>query len=168
MDTLNEYYAGLYFDLSKPYEDWRKVSREETIKYQDLKRSAMLRYLLGGAAILGAVLYEGSGGSNSGVTMVGVMGGIEGIKSGLGKSAEASIAREGLKEQGKSLESEAEPLRRRSRRPDPPPDRHGRREIQGMAAAAQEIYQKETGLPPPPDPAAPPPRRADRRPAWSP
>lgn len=154
VDTINEYYAGLYFDLGTPYEDWRKVSREETLKYQDLKRSAMLRYLLGGAAILGAVLYEGSGGSNSGVTMVGVMGGIEGIKSGIGKSAEASIAREGLKEQGKSLESEAEPL---------VVDVEGQTlRLTGSAEEKykewrqllKQIYEKETGLPPPPDSAA--------------
>jgi hypothetical protein len=154
VDTLNEYYAGLYFDLSKPYEDWRKVSREETLKYQDLQRSAMLRYLLGGAAILGAVLYEGAGGSNAGVTMVGVMGGIEGIKSGMGKSAEASIAREGIKEQGKSLEAEAEPL---------VVDVEGQtRRLTGTAEEKykewrqllKEIYEKDTGLPPPPDPAA--------------
>ena len=92
--------------------------------------------------------------SNSGVTMVGVMGGIEGIKSGIGKSAEASIAREGLKEQGKSLESEAEPL---------VVEVEGQtRRLTGTAEEKykewrrllKEIYEKETGLPPPPDPAA--------------
>jgi hypothetical protein len=154
VDTLNEYYAGLYFDLGKPYEDWRKVSREETLKYQDLKRSAMMRYLLGGAAILGAVLYEGAGGNNTAVTMVGVMGGIEGIKSGLGKSAEASIAREGLAEQGKSLESEAEPLlvevEGQTRRLTGTAEEKFREWRQLL----KEIYEKETGLPPPPDPAA--------------
>lgn len=153
VDTINEYYAGLYYDLGKPYEDWRKVSREETIKYQDLKRSAMLRYLLGGAAILGAVLYEGAGGDNGAITMVGVMGGIEGIKAGLGKSAEAGIAREGLAEQGKSLEAEAEPL---------VVEVEGQtRRLTGTAEEKykewrrllKEIYEKETGLPPP-EPAA--------------
>lgn len=154
VDTLNEYYAGLYFDLSRPYEDWRKVSREETLKYQDLQRSAMLRYLLGGAAILGAVLYEGSGGSNTGVTMVGVMGGIEGIKSGMGKSAEAGIAREGLKEQGKSLEAETEPLvvevEGQTRRLTGTAEE----QFKEWRRLLKEIYEKDTGLPPPPDPAA--------------
>jgi len=153
VDTLNEYYAGLYYDLGKPYEDWRKVSREEMIKYQDLKRSAMLRYLLGGAAILGAVLYEGAGGDNSAVTMVGVMGGIEGIKSGLGKSAEAGIAREGLAEQGRSLEAEAEPLlvevEGQTRRLTGTAEEKFREWRQLL----KEIYEKETGLPPPADSA---------------
>jgi hypothetical protein len=154
VDTLNEYYAGLYYDLGKPYEEWRKVSREETLKYQDLKRSAMLRYLLGGAALLGSVLYESSGGGNTAVTMVGVMGGIEGLKAGMAKSAEANIAREGLKEQGKSLESEAEPL---------VVEVEGQiRRLTGTAEEKfkewrrllKEIYEKETSLPPPPDSAA--------------
>ncbi len=154
VDTLNEYYADLYFDLSKPYEDWRKVSREETLKYQDLQHSAMLRYLLGGAAILGAVLYESSGGDNGAVTMTGVLGGIEGIKSGISKSAEASIAREGLKEQGKSLEAEAEPLvvevEGQTRRLTGTAEE----KFKEWRRLLKEIYEKDTGLPPPPDPAA--------------
>lgn len=154
-DTLNEYYASLYYDLTGPYEDWRKVSREETIKYQDLKRSAMLRYLLGGAAILGAVLYEGSGGSNSAVTMVGVMGGIEGIKAGMGKSAEASIAREGLKEQGKSLEAEAEPLVVEVEGQTLRLTGSAEERYKEWRQLLRQIYEKETGLPSPPAAAAP-------------
>lgn len=155
MDTLNEYYGGLYYDLGKPYEDWRKVSREETLKYQDLKRSAMLRYLLGGAAILGAVLYEGSGGSNSGVTMVGVMGGIEGIKAGMGKSSEAVIAREGIKEQGKSLEAEAEPLVVEVEGQTRRLTGSAEEKFREWRRLLKEIYEKETGLPPPPEAARP-------------
>lgn len=154
VDTLNEYYANLYFDLSKPYEDWRRVSREETIKYQDLKRSAMLRYLLGGAAILGAVLYEGSGGDNTAVTMVGVMGGIEGIKAGMGKSAEASIAREGISEQGRSLEAEAEPLLVEVEGQTRRLTGTAEEKFREWRRLLREIYEKETGLPLPPDPPA--------------
>jgi hypothetical protein len=154
VDTLNEYYAGLYYDLGQPYEDWRKVSREETLKYQDLKQSAMMRYLLGGAAILGAVLYEANGGSNSAVTMMGVMGGIEGIKSGLGKSAEASIAREGLAEQGKSLEAEAEPLLVEVEGQTRRLNGTAEEKFKEWRQLLKEIYEKETGLPPPPDAAA--------------
>ncbi len=110
VDTLNEYYAGLYYELSQPYEDWRKMSREETIKYQELKRSARMRQLLGLAAILGAVAYEANGGGNSAITNTAIFGGIEGIKSGFGKGAEADLHRESLRELGSSFDSEAEPL----------------------------------------------------------
>ena len=36
VDTLNEYYAKLYQDISVPYENWRKLSREEMLTYEDL------------------------------------------------------------------------------------------------------------------------------------
>ena len=110
MDTLNEYYAGLYYELGQPYEDWRKMSREESLNYQELKRSARIRQLLGLAAIIGAVAYEANGGGNSAITTTAIFGGIEGIKSGFGKSAEADIHRESLRELGSSFESETEPL----------------------------------------------------------
>ena len=110
VDTLNEYYASLYYELGPPYENWRKMSRAETIDYKELKRSARMRQLLGLAAILGAVAYEGSGGGNSAITTTAVVGGIEGIKSGFGKSSEANLHGESIKELGSSFDSEAEPL----------------------------------------------------------
>jgi len=110
VDTLNEYYAGLYYDLSQPYEDWRKMSREEALRYDELKRSARMRQILGAAAILGAIAYEGSGGSNSAITNAAILGGIEGIRSGMGQSQEAALHLEALRELGVSFDSEAEPL----------------------------------------------------------
>ena len=38
LDTLNEYYAQLYENISQPYEDWRKLSREDMITYAALKK----------------------------------------------------------------------------------------------------------------------------------
>ncbi len=110
VDSLNEYYAGLYYDLSVPYEDWRKMSREESLRYQEIKRSARLRQLLGAAAILGAIAYEGSGGSNSAITMTGVLAGFEGLKSGFGLSTEADVHKDSIRELGESFDAEAEPL----------------------------------------------------------
>lgn len=109
-DTLNEYYAGLYYDLSRPYEDWRKMSREEAIRYQELKRSARIRQLLGAAAIIGAIAYEGSGGSNSAITNTAIIGGFEGLRSGFGLSTEADMHKESIRELGESFDSEVEPL----------------------------------------------------------
>jgi hypothetical protein len=156
VDTLNEHYAGLYFDLSQPYEDWRKISREETIKYQDLRRAAWSRYLLGAAAILGAIAYEGAGGDNTAITMVGVMGGIEGIKAGMGKSAEADIAREGLAEQGGSLSSEAEPLVVEVEGQTRRLTGSAEEKFKEWRRLLEEIYQRDTALPSPPDPAPEP------------
>ena len=110
VDTLNEYYAGLYYDLGRPYEDWRKMSREEAIRYQELKRSARMRQLLGVAAILGAIIYEDSGGSNSAITNTAILGGIEGLRSGFGLSSEADMHKESIRELGESFDSEVEPM----------------------------------------------------------
>jgi len=107
-DTLNEYYAGLYYDIASPYEDWRKVSREEILNYRELRRSARIRKLMGFAAILGAIAYEGSGGSNSAITNTAILGGISGVRSGFQKGAEANEHKDDLIELGESFDSEAE------------------------------------------------------------
>ena len=110
LDALNEYYANLYYDLSKPYEEWRKMSREEMIRYQDLQRSAFIRGAAGAMALIAAVLYESNGGSNGAITMAGVYGGFEGIKSAMEKRGEANVSRDALKEAGAGFNAEAEPL----------------------------------------------------------
>jgi hypothetical protein len=147
VDTLNEYYANLYYEINKPYEDWRKMSREEVIRYQDLKRSAYVRGTAGALAILAAILYEGSGGDNSAITMTGVMGGIEGIKSGLGKNTEANVSRESLKELGGSFNAEAEPLvveiEGQTRRLTGTAEER----YQEWRRLLREIYSTETGTP---------------------
>ena len=93
-----------------PYEDWRKMTREESIKYQELKRSARIRQILGAAAIIGAIAYEGGGGSNSAITNTAILGGIEGLRSGFGISAEADMHKDSIRELGESFDSEVQPL----------------------------------------------------------
>ena len=110
VDTLNEYYAKLYQDISVPYENWRKLSREEMLTYEDLKRSALKRQLLGAAAILGAIAYEGNSQTSSYAKQAALYGGIEVIKSGFGMSAEAKVHKESLKELGTSFDAQAKPL----------------------------------------------------------
>ena len=51
LDTLNEYYGQLYENLSQPYEDWRRLSREDMITYEELQRSARTRKILGAVAL---------------------------------------------------------------------------------------------------------------------
>ena len=110
VDTLNEYYAKLYQDISVPYENWRKLSREEMLTYEDLKRSALKRQLLGAAAILGAIAYEGNSQTSSYAKQAALYGGIEVIKSGFGMSAEAKVHKESLKELGTWFDTQAKPL----------------------------------------------------------
>lgn len=152
VDTLNEYYAGLYYEMAPPYESWRKMSREETLNYQEMRRSARMRQLLGLAAILGAVAYEANGGGNSAITSTAVLGGIQGFKSGFEKSAEAKLYGESLKELGSSFDSEAEPmiveLEGQTRRLTGTIEEKYRE----WRKLLREIYARETGFELPADP----------------
>ncbi|MEZ5566336.1 MAG: hypothetical protein R3F24_12925 [Gammaproteobacteria bacterium] len=148
LDALNEYYANLYYEISTPYEDWRKMSREGMIRYQDLRRSAFIRGAAGALSLLGAILYEGHGGDNGAITMAGVYGGFEGIRSALEKRGEANVSRDSLKEAGAGFSADAEPL---------VVEVEGQtRRLTGTAEARyqewrrllHEIYAAETGLPP--------------------
>lgn len=151
VDTLNEYYAGLYYEMSPPYENWRKMSREEMLNYQELKRSARMRQLLGLAAILGAVAYEAGGGGNSAITNTAILGGIEGFRSGLAKSTEANLHGESLKELGSSFEAETEPLLIEVEGQTRRLTGTAEEKYQEWRRLLREIFASETGLPPPVD-----------------
>jgi hypothetical protein len=153
VDTLNEYYASLYYELGQPYEDWRKMSREETINYKELKRSARMRQLLGLAAILGAVAYEANGGGNSAITNTSILGGIEGIRSGFGKSSEANLHGESIKELGSSFDSEAEPLVVEVEGQTRRLTGNVEEQYREWRRMLHEIYSSETGFVLPTDPA---------------
>jgi len=110
LDTLNEYYAQLYREISVPYEEWRKSNRQNAINYEELKRSARKRQILGAVAILGGIMVDGDSNA-SGYAQQGLMiGGIQAVQSGFAKSSEAKIYKESMKEGGGSFDSEAEGL----------------------------------------------------------
>jgi hypothetical protein len=155
-DTLNEYYGGLYFDLNEPYTEWRRLSREETIKEQELGNSGVTRILLGTAAILGAIAYQAACQSNcsSVLTGVGVIGGIEAIRSGISKRQEAGVHSESIKEVGKSFEAEAQPLVVEVEGQTRRLTGNAEQKYKEWRQLLHEIYQRETALPPPSDVAS--------------
>ncbi|MCY3817255.1 MAG: hypothetical protein OXG59_13305, partial [Gammaproteobacteria bacterium] len=110
IDLVNEHYAILYNGLEQPYADWRRMAREGRLSYEEMRRSANTRMLLGILGILGAVAYEASGGDNMGVTGTMIQGGFMGIQGGLGRREEARMHLESLREVGESFDAEAEPM----------------------------------------------------------
>ncbi len=110
IDAVNEHYANLYYGLDRPYTDWRRMAREGRLSYEEMRRSANTRMLLGVLGILGAIAYEGSGGDNVGVTGTMIQGGFMGIQSGLTRREEAKMHAEALREVGESFDAEAEPM----------------------------------------------------------
>ena len=110
IDAVNEHYANLYYGLDQPYADWRRMAREGRLSYEEMRRSANTRMMLGILGILGAIAYEGSGGDNMGVTTTMVQGGFLGIQSSLSRREEAKMHAEALREVGESFDAEAEPM----------------------------------------------------------
>lgn len=110
IDAVNEHYANLYYGLGEPYADWRRMAREGRMSYEEMRKAANTRMLLGILGILGAIAYEGSGGDNMGVTTTMVQGGFMGIQSSLGKREEAKMHSEAVREVGESFDAEAEPM----------------------------------------------------------
>jgi len=110
LDTLNEFYAQLYRNIRVDYKDWRKQSRENMITYQELKKSARTRQILGAAALLGALASDGDSQSSSTMRQMAIYGGMEAVRAGFGKASEANIYKESIKERGSSLESQVVPL----------------------------------------------------------
>lgn len=110
LDTLNEYYAQLYENISQPYENWRKLSREDMITYEELKKSARTRKMLGAAALIGAIVSDGDSQASNSMQQMAIYGGMEAMKSGFSKTSEAKIYKESMKELGTAFDTEAEPL----------------------------------------------------------
>ena len=110
IDQLNEYYELLYKNISVLYEDWRELSREEILTIEELKRGARKSKLLGIAAILGGIAYEGDSQASRYATQAAIYGGMQVAQSGFGMSAEAEIHEETLQETSTSFEANARPL----------------------------------------------------------
>ena len=110
LDTLNEYYGQLYENLSQPYEDWRRLSREDMITYDERQRSARTRKILGAVALAGALATDGDSRASSTARQMAIYGGMEAMRSGFSKSSEAKIYQESLKESGADFDAQAQPL----------------------------------------------------------
>lgn len=110
VDTLQEYYKGFSTDMFGPYQEWRKLSYEEVVAYQELKAESRRQLLAGGVAILAGIAGATSNnGASRAAGNVAIIGGGYLLKSGLESRAEAEIHVEALEEIGQSLEAEITP-----------------------------------------------------------
>lgn len=110
VDTLQEYYKGFSADMYGPYQEWRKLSYEEVIAFQELQTESRRQLIAGGAAILAGIAgATSSDGATRAAGNVAIIGGGYLLKSGLESRAEAQIHVEALEEIGQSLEAEITP-----------------------------------------------------------
>ena len=111
VDTLQEYYVNFDAQMTDPYQEWRRLSYEESMALQELKAESTRRLVAGTVAILAGIAGASSGDSAMTRTagQVAIVGGGFLLKSGLEKRSEAQIHVEALEELGMSLEAEIAP-----------------------------------------------------------
>ncbi|RLA60248.1 MAG: hypothetical protein DRR04_06145, partial [Gammaproteobacteria bacterium] len=111
VDTLQEYYVNFDAQMTDPYQEWRRLSYEESMALQELKAESTRRLIAGTVAILAGIAGASSGDSAMTRTagQVAIVGGGFLLKSGLEKRSEAQIHVEALEELGMSLEAEIAP-----------------------------------------------------------
>lgn len=110
IDTMQEYYSSFGLEMIGPYQEWRKLSYEETIAYQQVKAESRRRLIAGTVAIIAGIAGAGSSDRSSNAAgNVAIISGGYLLKSGLEKRNEAQIHVEALEELGMSLEAEITP-----------------------------------------------------------
>ncbi|WP_206604738.1 hypothetical protein [Kineobactrum sediminis] len=110
VDTLQEHYSHFSGEMAVPYQEWRKMSYEESVALQEMQTESRRRMLAGGLSILAGIVAAGSSeGSSRAAGNVAIIGGGYLLKSGLEKRAEAQIHVAALEELGMSLEAEITP-----------------------------------------------------------
>jgi hypothetical protein len=116
VDMLNEHYANFYYGIAIPYHSYRKASREETVNYRQVKRSAALQTIMGVVVLAGSLQVDTSDSSYSryrmkqGLQAIGITEGFNAIMRGFTRNSEASIHVEAIKELAESFGAEAAPM----------------------------------------------------------
>ena len=116
IDTLNEHYANFYYGIALPYEGWRQRTREQSIAYRQVRRSAAMRALIGAAVVAGSMQFD-PGSSNYSryraqriAQSVAINKGFGTIMDALRQYSQANIHREEIKELSESFAAEAAPM----------------------------------------------------------
>ena len=110
IDTLDQNYASFFDRMEGPYDSWRKYTYEEEQAYRALKRKATTQKILGGLAILGAILADPGSSGAAVVRDAAVIGGMAAIQAGIATSKEAKIHSEAIRELAASVETELAPV----------------------------------------------------------
>ncbi len=152
VDTLNEHYANFYYGIALPYEGWRKRTREQSIAYRQVRRSAAMRALIGAAVIAGSVQFEPSTSSYSRyraqsiAQSVAISKGMNTIMNALRQRSEANIHREEIKELSESFVAEAAPMVLQVQGETMRLTGTAEAQYESWRTLLREIYEAETGF----------------------
>jgi hypothetical protein len=116
VDTLNEHYANFYYGIAIPYEGWRKRTREQSVMYRQVRKSALQRAILGAAVVVGSAAIDTNTSDYSAyrarrsAQMVAANRGWSTIMNAFSQYRAANIHREEIKELSESFVAEAAPM----------------------------------------------------------
>ncbi len=152
VDTLNEHYANFYYGIALPYEGWRQRTREQSISYRQVRRSAAMRALIGAAVIAGAVQFDPGSSSYSRyraqsiAQSVAINKGFNTIMNALRQRSAANIHREEIKELSESFVSEAAPMVLQVQGETMRLTGTAEAQYESWRKLLREIYEAETGF----------------------
>lgn len=153
IDTLNEHYANFYYGIAIPYRSWRKATRQESIAYREVKRSARMQTLVGVVVLAGSLAVDTNNSSSSrqrrvnrSLQAVGINEGLNRIIGGIQRGNEADSHVATIGELSESFGAQAAPMVVSVEGQE--------RRLTGTAAAQYEswrrllkdIYKAETGF----------------------
>ncbi len=116
VDMLNEHYANFYYGIAIPYHEYRKASREESVNYRQVRRSATMQTIMGVVVLAGSLAVDTSDSDyrdrrvKRSLQNIGLGQGINTIMAGMTRRSEASMHIEAIDELSESFGSEAAPM----------------------------------------------------------
>ncbi len=152
VDTLNEHYANFYYGIALPYEGWRKRTREQSIAYRQVRRTAAMRALIGAAVVAGAMQFEPSRSSYSRyrsqsiAQSVAINKGMNTIMNALRQRSAANLHREEIKELSESFVAEAAPMTLQVQGETMRLTGTAEAQYESWRKLLHEIYEAETGF----------------------
>ena len=110
VDTLQGHYENFSQQMEAPYDQWRRLSHDETVELRKLEQKAKTQLIVGSVSLLAGLAAATSDDRDTRLAgAVGIAAGGNQIKEGLLTRAEAKIHSSKLQELGRSLEADITP-----------------------------------------------------------
>jgi hypothetical protein len=153
VDTLNEHYANFYYGIAMPYRNWRKVTREESVAYRQVKRSARIQTLVGVVILAGSLAAETENSSSSrqrrvnrGLQNLGIAEGFNRMMGGFYRAREAESHVSTIGELSESFGAQAAPMVVSVEGQERRLTGTAQAQYEGWRRLLKDIYQAETGF----------------------
>ena len=153
VDTLNEHYANFYYGIAMPYRNWRKTSRQESIAFREVERSARLQTLVGVVVLAGSLAVDANNSSSStqrrinrSLQYYGISEGLNRMIGGIQRSRSADVHIAAITELSESFGAQAAPMVVSVEGQERRLTGTAQAQYEGWRRLLKEIYQAETGF----------------------